>query len=135
MQGRAHNIDKERHMEHERMFAEYFADFPVYGAEHFKRRYRMQRSLFLMIMDRICGCNDYFVQKRDTCGLWGFSSIQKCTATLRMLAYGVIADATDEYCRIGESIAMESMKRFCKANRTNFGDHHLRQPTKEDFET
>jgi hypothetical protein len=30
---------------------------------------------------------------------------------------------------------MESMKRFCKAIRIEFGDHHLRQPTREDFET
>jgi hypothetical protein len=95
----------------------------------------MQHSLFLMIMDRVCECDDYFVQKRDACGLWGLSSIQKCTVALRMLAYGVIADATDKYCRIGESIAMESMKRFCKAIRAEFGDHHLRQPTREDFET
>ena len=34
MPGRTHNIDRERHMEHERMFANYFADFLVYGAEH-----------------------------------------------------------------------------------------------------
>jgi hypothetical protein len=109
--------------------------FPVYGAEHFRRRYRMQRSLFLMIMDRVCECNVYFVQKRDACGLWGLSSIQKCTAILCMLAYGVTADATDEYCWIGKSTSMESMKSFYKAIRAEFGDHHLRQPTREDFET
>jgi hypothetical protein len=85
MPGRARNIDRERHMGHERMFANYFANFPVYGAEHFRRRYRMQHSFFLMIIDRVCECDDYFVQKRDACGLWGLSSIQKCTATLYML--------------------------------------------------
>jgi hypothetical protein len=31
MPGRARNIDRERHMGHEKMFADYFADFPVYG--------------------------------------------------------------------------------------------------------
>jgi hypothetical protein len=65
MPKRARNIDRERHMGHERMFADYFADFPVYDLEHFKKRYRMQRSLFLMIMDRVCECDDYFVQKCD----------------------------------------------------------------------
>ena len=45
-----------------------------------------------------------------------------------------IADATDKYCRIGESTAMESMKRFCHAVRTEFGPHYLRQPTRADFE-
>jgi hypothetical protein len=61
MPGRVRNIDRERHMGHERMFVDYFADFPVYNAEHFKRRNRMQHSLFLMIMDRICEYDDYFV--------------------------------------------------------------------------
>jgi hypothetical protein len=131
MPGRTRNIDRERHMGHERMFADYFVDFPIYGAKHFRRRFRMQFSLFLMIMDWVCECDDYFVQKRDACGLWGLSSIQKCTATLRMLAYGVTADATDEYCRIGESTTMESMKRFCKAIKVEFGDQHLRQSLEE----
>jgi hypothetical protein len=135
MPRRARNIDKERYMGHGRIFADYFAEFPVYGEEHFKRRYRMQRSLFLMIMDRVCECDDYFFQKRDVCGLWGLSSIQKYIAALCMLAYEVTTDATDEYCRIGESTAMESMKRFCKAIRVQFGDHHLRQSNREDFET
>ncbi|KAK6777273.1 hypothetical protein RDI58_023990 [Solanum bulbocastanum] len=31
----------------------------------------------------------------------------------RMLAYGLLADATDEYVKIGESTTIESMKRFC----------------------
>ena len=122
-------------MEHERMFADYFVDFLVYGAEHFKKCYRMQSSLFQMIMDRVCECDDYFVQKHDACGLWGLSSIPKCTIALRMLAYEVTTNATDEYCQIGESTAMESMKHFCKAIRVHFGDHHLGQPTREDFET
>jgi hypothetical protein len=104
-------------MGHERMFVDYFVDFSVYGAEHFKKRYRMQRSLFQMIMDRVCECDHYFVQKHDACGLWGLSSIQKCTIALCMLAYRVIANATDEYCQIGESTAMESIKRFFKAIR------------------
>ena len=32
-----------------------------------------------------------------------------------MLAYGLPADATDEYVKIGKSTAIESMKRFYHA--------------------
>jgi hypothetical protein len=39
-------------MGHEKVFANYFTKFLVYGAKHFKRYYEMQRSLFLMIMHR-----------------------------------------------------------------------------------
>jgi len=38
------------------------------------------------------------------------SSLQKMTTTLRILAYGIVPDFTDEYVRIGESIAIESQK-------------------------
>jgi hypothetical protein len=40
----------------------------------------------------------YFVQCRDVCGHMGLSTIQKCIATLRMLAYSVATDAIDKYC-------------------------------------
>ncbi|CAL5412461.1 unnamed protein product [Camellia sinensis] len=45
----------------------------------------------------------------------GLSSLQKITAALKMLAYGVAADFMDEYLRIGESTAMKSLKKFVKA--------------------
>ena len=51
-----------------------------------------------------------------------------------MLSLGVCADAMDDYCRTSESTAMECMKRFCVAVRAEFGGHHMRQPTRADFE-
>ena len=80
------------------------------------------------------GPDDWFPQTLDACGSLGLSLIQKCTAVLRMLAYGVTADATDEYCRMCESTAIESMKMFCQAVRAVFGPHYLKQPTRADFE-
>jgi hypothetical protein len=56
-------------MGHERMFADYFLDFLVYGAMHFRRHYRMQHFLFLMIIDRVCECDDYCIQKHDAFSL------------------------------------------------------------------
>ncbi|XP_047320973.1 putative nuclease HARBI1 [Impatiens glandulifera] len=50
-----------------------------------------------------------------------------------MLAYGVPADATDEYIRIGESTAIESMKRFCRAMVEIFSEQYLRRPTSNDI--
>ena len=54
--------------------------------------------------------DEYFVQKRNAARVLGLSSLQKMTTALRMLAYGVVADFTDEYVRIGEIIAIESQK-------------------------
>ncbi|XP_062179415.1 uncharacterized protein LOC133884025 [Phragmites australis] len=49
-----------------------------------------------------------------------------------MLTYGVAADATDDYIRIGESTAIESLKRFVKAIVEVFGDEYLRSPNNND---
>jgi hypothetical protein len=86
------------------------------------------------IMERVCARDAYFIQKLDACGSLGLSPHQKITSTLHMLAYGLCADAIDEYCRTSESTAMVSPKRFCMAVRAEFGKFHLRQPTLSDFE-
>jgi hypothetical protein len=80
-------------------------------------------------MERVCVCDNYFVQKLDACGLPGLSSHQKITAALRILCYGMYTDATDEYCRTSKSTAMESLKRFCVAIRLEFEAYYMRQPT------
>ena len=50
----------------------------------------------------------------------------------RILAYGVPADATDEYVKIGESTAIECVKRFCHAIVEIFASRYLREPTTND---
>jgi len=50
-----------------------------------------------------------------------------------MLAYGLPADAMDEYCRLGESTTIESMKRFVFAIRSCYGKVFLCQPTRQDL--
>ena len=132
--GKAPNTERDRHDMHQWMMRDYFSDMPVYGARSFRRRYRMRRSLFLSILKAVCERDAYFVQKWDAAGLVGLSPHQKITAALRMLGYGVCADATDEYSCTSEATAMESMKRFCVAIRQEYEAHHLRQPTQGDFE-
>ena len=131
--GKRPNIDRSHVEGHERMMKDYFADEPVYGPGIFRRRYRMQRGLFLRIMNDVCDFDPYFVQRRNCAGVMGLSSHQKCTAALRILAYGVCGDSVDEYYRLSESTAMEAMKRYAAAVRVVFGSQYLRQPTREDI--
>ena len=65
-------------------------------------------------------------------GIRGLSSLQKVIAALRMLAYGTTADAIDDYVRIGESTAIESLRRFVKSIVEVFGTEYLRRPNAED---
>ena len=78
------------------------------------------------------GYDDYFECKEDAVGKIGFSSYQKCTAVIRMLAYGVPGDLIDEYVRMSESTCLESLYKFCKVVIAVFGPKYLREPTPED---
>ncbi|XP_022018436.1 uncharacterized protein LOC110918428 isoform X1 [Helianthus annuus] len=118
---------------HERLYRDYFAENPVYPSNLFRRRFRMSRPLFLHILNEVVANEPYFVQRRDNIGRLGLSSMQKITAALRMLAYGVSADFMDEYIRIGESTAMESLKKFCETIVSIFSSEYLRSPNTNDI--
>jgi hypothetical protein len=75
----------------------------------------MSRKLFLDIVYAVRHSGNYFICKKDCTGMVVFSSLQKCTTALRMLAYGAPGDARDDYIRMAESTAIECMSRFCRA--------------------
>lgn len=118
---------------HIRLFNDYFADAPVYPPNIFRRRFRMNRDLFLRILNSVESHEPYFVQRRNAAGTLGISCLQKVSAALRILAYGVGADLMDEYIRIGETTAIKSMKLFVKAVISIFGDEYLRPPNSNDI--
>ena len=93
----------------------------------------MKHSLFLCIQSAIEVHESYFVQKRNSAGVLGLSSLQKMTAALRMLAYGVAADFMDEFLRIEESTAMNSLFYFVKAVVEIYSDQYLRSPNNNDI--
>jgi hypothetical protein len=76
--------------------------------------------------------DDYFVQRRNAAGVLGLSCLQKVVAAFRMLAYGTPADALDEYIRIGESTALESLRKFVAAVVEIFGPEYMREPNEQD---
>lgn len=79
----------------------------------------------MRIMEAVCAHDAYFVQKRNSTSSLGLSLLQKCTTAMHMFAYEVPANAIDETCRIGESMAMESMKRFCRSVRACFESSYI----------
>ncbi|XP_057779446.1 uncharacterized protein LOC130998026 [Salvia miltiorrhiza] len=93
----------------------------------------MSRELFLRIVNAL-EVDPYFQQRPDAIGRLSFSPIQKCTAAVRQLAYGTAADCCDEYLRIGETTALECLKKFCKAVVRIFGGTYLRRPTTADVQ-
>ena len=126
-------IFRNRVQGHERLYRDYFAEPPIYPLNLFQRRFRMNRTLFLRILFMVENYDPYFVQTKNAVGIMGLSSLQKMTAAIRMLAYGVAADAIDDYVRIGESTAIESLKRFVRAVVAIFSNEYLRSPNNDDI--
>jgi hypothetical protein len=61
----------------------------MFDVQTFQRRYRMSRKLFMTILCGVRAYDDYFTAKPDATGKLGFTSYQKCSAALCMLACGV----------------------------------------------
>jgi hypothetical protein len=114
-------------------FCDYFAKSPVFPPHLFRRRFRMSCPLFFCLQSALEAHDPYFIQKRNAAGMLGLSSLQKMTAALRILAYGVAADSTDEYVRIRESIAVESLKKFVKEVVNVFSEEYLKSPNSNEI--
>ena len=81
----------------------------------------MSRKLFLRIVNSIREFDNYFKSKKDCTGTLGFTSIQKCTTAMRMLAYGAPGDSLDDYGRMAESTTIECFYKFCMVVVAVFG--------------
>lgn len=63
-------------------------------------RFRMRRHVFLRILDGVMAEDPYFTLRYDVVGKVGLTGLQKVVASLRILVYGLPADAVDEYVGI-----------------------------------
>jgi hypothetical protein len=60
------------------------------------------------------------------------SCLQKVVVAFKMIAYGVPADATDDYVCVGESTALKCLRRFAIVVVEVFGPQYLRLPNEQD---
>nr|ACB59212.1 unknown protein [Brassica oleracea] len=104
---------------HIRLWNDYFSDTPMYPENLFRRRFRMNRRLFMHIVDRLSNEVHSFRQKKDA---------------IRVLAYGTAADTVDEYLRLGETTTRACVEKFVEGIINLFGDEYLRRPTPADLQ-
>ncbi|KAH1246451.1 hypothetical protein GmHk_06G016529 [Glycine max] len=57
----------------------------------------------------------------------GLSSLQKCIAAIRILAYELPVNSVDEYLKIGGSTVVKCLEAFVKGVNKIFGDEYLRR--------
>ncbi|KAK2395714.1 hypothetical protein QL285_057424 [Trifolium repens] len=127
-------INRDHAAANQRLIDDYFATEPTYDDAMFRRRYRMQKHVFLRIVRDLSSSDNYFTQRVDAANKEGISPLAKCTTTMRMLAYGMSADAVDEYIKIGGSTALECLRRFCKGIIRLYEPMYMRSPTEEDLQ-
>ncbi|XP_057440104.1 protein ALP1-like [Lotus japonicus] len=118
----------------QRLIDDYFSNEPTYDDGIFRCRYRIQKHVFLRIVADLSSSDSYFTQRVDAAKKEGISPLAKCTTAMRMLAYGVAADAVDEYIKIGETTALECVRRFCKGIIRLYEQEYMRAPTQEDLQ-
>lgn len=115
-----------------RLHDDYFSSTPKYSTRDFERRFRMPRVVFERIQNAING-KGIFVRRTDGLNRQGIHPIVRITAALRMLAYGIAADALDEYLQMSEDSVLLSTKAFCEEVIAAFGEEYLREPTTTDL--
>ncbi|XP_021742749.1 uncharacterized protein LOC110708835 [Chenopodium quinoa] len=117
-----------------RLYNYYFSPKPLYNGAMFHRRFRIHKHVFQRIVTKLSENDVCFQQRHDSTGRLGASALTKCTAAMRMLAYGLAADAVDEYLKIAASIARECLGHFVEGVISNFGQEYLRRETSKDVE-
>jgi hypothetical protein len=131
--GKRPNLNRCFEMGNANILRDYFVDDPVYSDELFRRRFRMSKGLFHRISEAVIKATPFLKQRTDALRKPGPSPLQKITAAVRMLAYGVAADAVDEYCRISESLAHDCLTAFVDGFIRCFEQVYLREPTPADI--
>ena len=128
------HIERNREEGNVRLWEDYFSETPTYPSNLFRRRFRMNKPLFMRIFDRLSNEVEFFRQKEDALGRLSLSPLQKCTAAIRVLAYGNAADAVDEYLRLGETTTRSCVEHFVEEIINLFGEEYLRRPTPADLQ-
>uniref|UniRef100_A0A0D3EBJ8 DDE Tnp4 domain-containing protein n=1 Tax=Brassica oleracea var. oleracea TaxID=109376 RepID=A0A0D3EBJ8_BRAOL len=127
-------IERNREEGDLRFWKDYFCNTPTYPQNLFRRRFRMNKPLFMHIVDRLSNEVHFIRQKKDSLGRLSLSPLQKCSAAICLLAYGSAADTVDEYLRLGETTARSCLEHFVEGIINLFGDEYLRRPTPDDLQ-
>ncbi|XP_076913450.1 uncharacterized protein LOC143572081 [Bidens hawaiensis] len=130
---RRERLNRDRAAAHEALRNDYFNTPCVYTASEFKTRFRMSCELFLRILHDIEREVPWFTQRVDARGRVGFSTLQKCTAAIRYMAYGTASDMFDEYLKMSGRHIRSCVYKFSKAIVLLYRSRYLCKPTASEF--
>jgi hypothetical protein len=94
----------------------------------------MRMTLFLNIIHKFSETSPYFYERYDATGHADLTALQKCTAALHQLAYGMATDTIDEYLKLRKTTTLECLEYYYSGIIECFGDEFLRRPTVADIQ-
>ena len=77
---------------------------------------------------------EFFQLRYDARGRRGFTTLQKCDAAIRLMAMGESPDTMDNYMRMSERTARESLYTLSRGVAETFGDVYLWKPSLHDMQ-
>jgi hypothetical protein len=83
-------------------------------------------------MHKLSETSPYFCEMYDAMSRACLIVLQKYTAALCQLAYGMTAYTIDEYLKLEKTTALECLEYYCLDIIKCFGDKFLRRPTVVD---
>jgi hypothetical protein len=124
--GKAQNKTRDFAGAYQRLKINYFnGTASKYNENDFERRFRMPRSVFNNIWEKIKEKGLFVESKINFSGKKGIHPLVRFTACLRRLAYGDSADREDENLEIAKSTVNASVKNFTKLMKIEFGQQYL----------
>nr|XP_043620354.1 uncharacterized protein LOC122592224 [Erigeron canadensis] len=111
---------------------DWFVPEPKYEDDYFRKKFRMDKTMFLDIVRNIEANFPYFQEGYDARKRKSFTAIQKCTSAVRQLATGNTPDEYDEYLCMATRTARETLDYFCDVIIRLYSREYLRRPTSHD---
>uniref|UniRef100_A0A0D3B8C5 DDE Tnp4 domain-containing protein n=1 Tax=Brassica oleracea var. oleracea TaxID=109376 RepID=A0A0D3B8C5_BRAOL len=114
-------IERNREEGNLRLWNDYFSDTPTYPENLFRRRFRMNKSLFMCIVDRLSNEVQFFRQKKDGLGRLGpkaalFAQRQEAVRKDVERAFGVLQarfGIIKNPARIWDKVKIGKIMRAC----------------------
>lgn len=109
---------------------------PEQSESSFERRFRMPRSVFNVIFEKVVLHSAYMRKglKPDALGRMGISPLVKVMCALRQIAYGIPSDLSEELFNVSETTARKCLVEFCTSVLNCFASLYLREPNISDLE-
>jgi hypothetical protein len=130
-QGKRKNRDRHAGAEWQKFVQSYWGtdtEEPTYTEEHFRRRFRMSRAIFLVIHDAVVLTDPSFRRQSDCTGRVGISSYLKVAGCVQYMCIGIAHDQHEYLFGISESTLHGYYHKFLTAMLTAFQAEYLRLP-------